>query len=136
MTVQTTCVHGAEFYLTQVSDLLTTRTLIRSLCRVYELFSDRCARKVSLVLEYLDMDLYRLMRSRPELLPTSPDLVKVRRGGGGGREWRGLCCLCCLMRSRPQLLPARHAVIEMRTSQKGMGGRRDAQDSSHIHVLT
>ena len=88
MTVQTTCVHGAEFYLTQVSDLLTTRTLIRSLCRVYELFSDRCARKVSLVLEYLDMDLYRLMRSRPELLPTSPDLIKVHRGLGAGYEGR------------------------------------------------
>ena len=57
-------------------------------CRVYNLLSDRCARKVSLVLEYLDMDLYRLMRSQPELLPTSPDLIKVHRGLGAGYEGR------------------------------------------------
>ena len=76
-----------------------------------------------MVLEYLDMDLYRLMRSRPELLPTNPDLVKVRRGGRReGREGGddgGLCRLNCLTRSRPKLLPARRAVVEVRASQRG-----------------
>ena len=42
------------------------------------MFSDRGACKVSMVLEYLDMDLYRLMRSHPQLLPANPALVKVR----------------------------------------------------------
>ena len=45
--------------------------------RIYEIYSDRRTGKVSMVLELLDLDLYRLMRSHPLLMPSNPKLVKV-----------------------------------------------------------
>ena len=47
-------------------------------CRIYEVYSDHQSGKVSMVLELLDLDLYRLMRSHPMLMPSNPNLVKVR----------------------------------------------------------
>ena len=46
--------------------------------RLYEVLSDMQAHKVSLVFEYLDMDLHRLACLHPHIMPNNPDLVKVR----------------------------------------------------------
>ena len=50
--------------------------MIKSFYRLYDVCSNRIQLKVSMILEYLDMDLYRLMRNHPLLMPANPHLVK------------------------------------------------------------
>ena len=79
----TRCIQGVKWTCTASCHTCHT-------CRLYEVFSDRGACKVSMVLEYLDMDLYRLMRSHPQLLPANPALVKVLGGSRSGVSLDGM----------------------------------------------